>query len=175
MPNHPTVHTVDEALDRFQLVQGAGNRESTACVMTAVSWIAGEAWSDSPSCAHPILRNLAVRTNDHPDTTTADRERILREGIGGLLDSWWVPAEVIVAAHAWTGEGDDDRTPLAKCLDVLGAVEWWKSDKQRAYLTGADLTGAYLTGADLRRAYGTPLYGMPTGWILNESGLWVKA
>ena len=58
-----------------------------------------------------------------------------------------------------------------------------------ANLTGADLTGAYLAGADLTRAdladadlagdltgaRGTPLGGMPDGWKLDVSGLWVKA
>jgi len=43
-----TAHTVDEALARFDLVGGSGDRERTACVMTAISWIAGEAWSVRP-------------------------------------------------------------------------------------------------------------------------------
>ena len=44
-----------------------------------------------------------------------------------------------------------------------------------AYLSGADLSGADLSGADLSRAAGTPLGGMPDGWKLDSSGLWVKS
>src|SRR5665213_3096296 len=68
--------------------------------------------------------------------------------------------------------------------DLTGA-DLRGADLTGAYLTGADLTGAYLTGAylrgaDLTGAYLTgakyePATGMPKGWKLNDSGLWVKA
>jgi hypothetical protein len=44
-----------------------------------------------------------------------------------------------------------------------------------AVLRGADLRGAVLRGADLSEAVGTPYGGMPSGWKLSESGLWVRS
>ena len=59
-----------------------------------------------------------------------------------------------------------------------------------AYLAGANLARAYLAGANLARANladanlaranlagakGTPLGGIPAGWKLGKSGLWVKS
>ena len=91
-------HTIDEALAKFDLVNGVGNGQDTACVMSAISWVAGEAFGDAPSCAHPALRRIAIGANDHPDTTPEQRAEILKAGEFGLIDTWWVPTEVIVAA-----------------------------------------------------------------------------
>jgi hypothetical protein len=79
----PEPRTVDQALERFQLIDGPGDRETTACVMTAISWVAGESWSDHPRCAHTVLANLAIRTNDHDDTTEDERAEIVRAGATG--------------------------------------------------------------------------------------------
>ena len=48
-------------------------------------------------------------------------------------------------------EGEEllGETMVEKCLRTLGAITWWKADKQRAYLGGANLRGANLGGADL--------------------------
>jgi hypothetical protein len=43
---------------------GAGDGERTACVVSAASVIAGEAFGDSPSCVCPVLRRIAIRAND---------------------------------------------------------------------------------------------------------------
>jgi hypothetical protein len=163
MTEPPTTHTIDEALARFQLIGGSAGDpdENTACVMTALSWVAGESWSDHPKCAHPVLANLAIRTNDHGDTTEAERAAILRAGATGLIDTWWLPGEVV----AWCiSEGmKASELPVERCLATLAAVDAWKATKQRpdlaradlarADLAGANLTGAYLTGADLAGAY----------------------
>lgn len=39
-------------------------REGKACVMEYVSLLAGEKWSDSPSCTHPVLAAMARNVND---------------------------------------------------------------------------------------------------------------
>ena len=75
--------TVEQALERFKLINGAGDQESTACVMTAISWIAGEAWSDHPACAHKLIADLAIRANDADGTTPEQRADIVRGGAGG--------------------------------------------------------------------------------------------
>jgi len=58
--------------------------------------------------------------------------------------------------------------------DLSGAV-LSGADLRGADLRGAVLSGAVLRDAVLRDAYGTPFGGMPTGWKLNDNGLWVKA
>ncbi len=169
----PTTHTIDEALAKFQLIGGSIGDPSkdTACVMTALSWVAGESWSDHPRCAHPVLANLAIRANDHDGTTETERAAIVRAGATGLIDTWWLPGEVV----AWcTSEGmKAAKLPVERCLATLAAVDAWKATKQRpdltrvdlvganltdAYLAGANLTGANLTGADLAGANLTDAY-----------------
>ena len=162
MTEPATTHTIDEALAKFQLIGGSAGdpAKDTACVMTALSWVAGESWSDHPRCAHTVLANLAIRTNDHDDTTEDERAEIVRAGATGLIDTWWLPGEVV----AWCiSEGmKAAELPVERCLATLAAVDAWRAAKQRpdltdayltrAYLTDADLTGAYLTGANLTRA-----------------------
>ena len=166
MTGPPTTHTIDEALAKFQLIGGSKGdpAENTACVMTALSWVAGESWSDHPRCAHPVLANLAIRTNDHDGTTEDERAAIVRAGATGLIDTWWLPGEVV----AWcTSEGmKAAKLPVERCLATLAAVDAWKATKQRPDLTDANLTGANLAGAYLTRAYltganltGADLYG----------------
>ena len=154
MTEPPTTHTIDEALERFHLIGGSqGNPDKgTACVMTALSWVAGESWSDHPKCANQVLANLAIRTNDHDDTTEGERAEILWAGATGLIDTWWLPGEVV----AWCiSEGmKAAETPVEQCLATLAAVTAWKATKERpnltdAYLGGANLAGANLTGANL--------------------------
>jgi len=146
----PTSHTIDEALARFTLINSAGDGETTACVMTALSWVAGEAWSDHPNCAHPILANLAIRANDHGGTTPEQRADIVRAGATGIIDTWWLPGEAV----AWCiSEGMKAETPVERCLTTLAAVTAWKATKVRPDLAGAYLAGAYLAGANLTRAY----------------------
>ena len=138
----PTTHTIDEALERFQLIGNSGGDadKGTACVMTALSWVAGEAWSDHPRCAHPVLANLAIRTNDHDDTTEAERIAVLRAGETGLMDTWWLPGEAV----AWcVAEGmKASEAPVDRCLATLAAVTAWKDERERVDLAGANLTGA---------------------------------
>ena len=162
MTEPPTTHTIDEALERFHLIGGSqGNPDKgTACVMTALSWVAGESWSDHPKCANQVLANLAIRTNDHDDTTEGERAEILWAGATGLIDTWWLPGEVV----AWCiSEGmKAAETPVERCLATLAAATAWKATKERpnlaranlarANLADANLAGANLAGANLARA-----------------------
>ena len=172
-PSTPTPHTIDEALDRFTLVGGTAGSpdEGTACVMTALSWVAGESWTDHPNCAHPILTNLAIRANDHDDTTPEQRADIVRAGETGLIDTRWLPGEVV----AWCiAEGVKVDGPVPRCLETLAAVTAWKANKVRpnlrgaylggAYLRDANLVGAYLRGADCNQ-FTVP----PAGWTVNTA------
>lgn len=46
------------------------------CFMEFASYLAGERWSDHPSCTHPLLARLARLVNDY--TSDAGRQRLVR-------------------------------------------------------------------------------------------------
>lgn len=46
-----------------------------ACIMEYASFLAGEKWSDRPSCTHPVLARVAQQVNDI--TSDADRHLLL--------------------------------------------------------------------------------------------------
>ncbi|GLW20159.1 hypothetical protein Mame01_02020 [Microbispora amethystogenes] len=56
------------------------NPSKGACFMEFASYLAGERWSDHPSCTHPLLAGLARLVNDH--TSDAARPRL-----AGLIPS----------------------------------------------------------------------------------------
>lgn len=69
------------------LAKGAHSpTEGVACVMEYVSVLAGEMWSDSPSCTHPLLAAVARNVNDSIGDDE-ERARILVPLIGRLLNS----------------------------------------------------------------------------------------
>ena len=129
---------MEEALERCALVKGAGNRKDQACVMTALSWVAGQAWNDHLPCAHPLLNTWAIQGNDATGTTPEGRADILRAGATGILNTWWVPTEVVLSA--WS-QAPQDTGAVARMVSVCAAVSEWKEAeaKPRAYLARADL------------------------------------
>lgn len=88
------VHSVDEALGRFQLITGTGSEHGgTACVMTALSWMTGAAWTDELPCAHPTLRAPRDRgeRRRRDDARAAGRDPAPRRRRGHhrhLVDPW---------------------------------------------------------------------------------------
>jgi hypothetical protein len=146
------VRSIDEALANFELIAGAGNEEDRrACAMTLLTWICDEPWTAHPQCAHPVIANNVIQANDAHTTTKEMRADLVRAGVKGVLNTWWVPGEAIADAFALR-EGDSvnhyERTMRA--LERL--AKWKKSQKKRPDLRGADLGGADLRDADLRRA-----------------------
>ena len=73
-----------------------------ACFMEMASYLAGERWSDSPSCTHPLLSAVARAVNDA--TTDAGRGAIaplIPSVIGLTSDDPRLDAELaLVCAHA---------------------------------------------------------------------------
>lgn len=142
-----TAHTVDEALGRFSLIASTGSPDrNEACAMTLLAWVAGEAWTDHPRCTHPILANWAIRANDADGTTPDQRAQMVRAGETGILDTWWIPSEVVVWSWAQAPAGAG---PVDRVLSVCQTITAWKADHRRVDLRGADLRGANLRGADL--------------------------
>ena len=71
-----------------------------ACFMEFASFLAGERWSDHPSCTHPLLAQLARQVNDQ--ISDADRQQLaplIPIAVGRLGDDrTWLTLPVTVAA-----------------------------------------------------------------------------
>lgn len=176
--------TLDEALEQFELVKGSAGSESEkkACETSLLGWIYYEKWTgDSLECAHPLIRSLMIQHNDSDETTKEQRIEAVRLGMTGALDTWWIPAEVILS---YFGDFTRDETPTKndRLVKMLTGVAAWKLDKVRRYLadanltdanlTRANLTDAHLAGATLTGAYGEPRT-LPAGWEY-KNGLIVR-
>ena len=63
-------------LDHVKLAVGShpSGPNGAACVMEAVSYVAGEPWSDHPACASPIITAFLIRWNDSMNET--DRQML---------------------------------------------------------------------------------------------------
>jgi hypothetical protein len=72
------VSTKDNQSPDFMPVLGRGkhrNPRKGACFMEFASYLAGERWSDHPSCTHPLLARLARLINDY--TSDAERQHLV--------------------------------------------------------------------------------------------------
>ena len=194
-----TRHTVEEGLTKFKLISGAGDGKQTACAMSLLNWICyntERGWSDAPECAHPLIRQQVIRGNDADGVTGEMRAELVKAGAEGILDTWWIPVEVIAVALA----GERDAEPLGeydRALLMVQRIAAWKLDKVSAdlaranlaranlagvnlagaYLTDANLAGVSLTDANLAGAYLTdadrPSW-LPAGWKVTPSGFITK-
>ena len=147
-------HSVDEALEKFSLVTGAGNGQNTACAMSLLNWVwqnSKNGWSDSPECAHSLIRQIVIRANDDSTTTADDRKELVRLGEEGVLDTWWIPSEVIIAQLV-RPKDTEPLSNLETAKKVLQGIAEWKGNKTGANLYGANLSGANLFGANLSEA-----------------------
>ncbi len=165
-----TRHTVEEALTKFELVSGAGDGKQTACAMSMLNWICyntEKGWSDAPECAHGLIRQVVIRANDATGVTPEMRGELVKAGEHGILDTWWIPAEVVV--QAMSAERGTVPTEYDRALAMVQRIAAWKLDKTKPNLTDANLTGAYLTGANLTDANLTDAY--LTGADLTDADL----
>jgi hypothetical protein len=67
------------------------NGHFDACVMEAVAYVAGEPWSDAPSCACPVITAFMVSWNDSLPSD-ADRDRLLKPLIPIIVGTRSTPA-----------------------------------------------------------------------------------
>lgn len=71
------------------------NPRKGACFMELASFLAGERWSDHPTCTHPLLATVARLVNDH--TSDAGRQRLaplIPSVIGLTSDDLHVDAQI---------------------------------------------------------------------------------
>lgn len=89
-----------------------------ACFMELASVLAGERWSDHPSCTHPLLAHLARLVNDY---TSDDGRQQLAPLIPSVVgrrgnDRTWLAVAVAVAAQAIPDVPETKQRPLAAGL-----------------------------------------------------------
>jgi hypothetical protein len=75
-----------EVLQRSLGASSHKSLEEGLCVMEAVSYVAGEPWSDQPKCACPVI-SAFLRTWNDSLPSDAERDRLLKPLIPHLIDS----------------------------------------------------------------------------------------
>lgn len=89
-----------------------------ACFMEFASYLAGERWSDHPSCTHPLLGQLARQVNDH--LSDVDRQQLVSlipSVVGRRGDAHtWITLPVTVAASPILELPDETQKVLAAGL-----------------------------------------------------------
>lgn len=77
------------------------NPRKGACFMEMASYLAGERWSDRPSCTHPLLAALARLVNDHTSDPGRDELVVLVPSVIGLNgDDHHIDLQVMLRAAA---------------------------------------------------------------------------
>ena len=95
------------------------NLEEGCCIMEAVAWVAGEPWTDQPTCACPIIGSMMRIWNDAlPDD--ADRDRLLRPLIPQLAGSR--ADQSIEEQRAWLAVDWITRENLPAWLDLTPSL-----------------------------------------------------
>ena len=93
------------------------SREDGMCAMEMVAWLAGEAHSDEPACACPVLAALVRASNDA--MTGRERDRLLRPLVPMLVNSRRTAA--VEAARGWRIVDLLVRTLAPRLLEQQGA------------------------------------------------------
>jgi len=117
------------------------------CVMEAVSYVAGEPWSDAPQCACPVITAFCVSWNDSlPD---ADRTRLLKPLIPLIVGTR--SAKEIEERRSYMALDWLIRVFTPKWLDMVPALhEHAKALRELDAI--ADMAGAAAAGVKVRAA-----------------------
>ena len=92
------------------------NPRKGACFMELASYLAGERWSDSPACTHPLLAHVARMVNDFTDDASRPRLAILIPSVIGLQSRdprWNHEITLLSAAHALPVAAEASQRSLA--------------------------------------------------------------
>lgn len=96
------------------------NPRKGACFMEFASYLAGERWSDKPTCTHPLLAGLARLVNDNvDDDTRAGMVELIPEVVGLTSDDPRVDAMVALRAAATALPVAPERQQRAIAVGVL--------------------------------------------------------
>ncbi len=91
------------------------NAKRGACFMEYASYLAGERWSDRPSCTHPSLAALARLIND---LTSDDARSELATLIPSVVGPGWLVPQLYLSPEACMGQA------LCKEFSVLGVAHY---------------------------------------------------
>ena len=77
-------------LDGLMLDRGSHDSwEAGACLLEAVSYLAGEPWSDCPACVSPVLGAYGLALNDNlPDDLRQELKPFIPRLVGTAGDGW---------------------------------------------------------------------------------------
>jgi len=109
------------------------NPRKGACFMEFASYLAGERWSDSPQCTHPLLAHLARLVNDV--TTASERSRLVPmiPSVIGLNGSHpLVGTSIAVSACAAAMPVASEARQRAMAAGLLGVEELLDAQGMRA-------------------------------------------
>jgi len=84
--DHETIKQADEILARG-MCSGIGDADGQMCIEAAASVLAGEPFSDEPTCVHAVVRSYGVRINDAPWSSPDARASGLRSLLLAQLGS----------------------------------------------------------------------------------------
>ena len=92
------------------------NPRKGACFMELASYLAGERWSDSPACTHPLLAHMARLVNDFTDDASRPQLALLIPSVIGLQSGdprWDHELTLLAAAHALPVAAEPSQRALA--------------------------------------------------------------
>jgi hypothetical protein len=106
------------------------NPRKGACFMELASYLAGEKWSDHPSCTHPLLAALARDVNDHVGEYGRTRLVPLVPSVVGLVgedprvDAWIAREAALTALPVVSAERQGvAAVGLLRCERMLNGLE----------------------------------------------------
>jgi hypothetical protein len=125
----PTMHSTPDIMPVLSRGKHR-NPKKGACFMELASFLAGEAWSDHPSCTHPLLASLARDVNDHVDDYARTKLAPLIPEVIGLngddprVDAWIAREAAIAALPVTAAERQGvAAVGLLRCERVLNQIE----------------------------------------------------
>jgi hypothetical protein len=124
----PSVH----APDAMPVLSRGKHRspKKGACFMELASFLAGEDWSDHPTCTHPLLASMARDVNDHVDDFARSRLAPLIPEVIGLhgadprVDAWIAREAALAALPVAASERQGvAAVGLLRCERMLNQLE----------------------------------------------------
>lgn len=143
----------------YMPVLSAGAHETPelgACIMEMVSFLAGEVWSDSPACTHPVLAEMARCINDR--LSDAERQKILPL-MGRLFGTAPTGTDherrvLSVRLAVWCARQVVDLAAGGAALAAIETAERWCDGKATAEeCRAATYAAAYVAPAAAEAAY----------------------
>ncbi len=109
-----------------------------ACFMEFASFLAGERWSDHPSCTHPLIATLARDVNDLTSNRARDALMPLVTRVIGVQEVDEVRIAMIAATAAMPVASLDRQRALGVGILLLVSAGALQADADRAFSAAPD-------------------------------------